>query len=212
MNIMPSRHALRTLRQPRTALLAVAVAILLAAVASAAESWPRFRGPGGTGVAADDARLPETWSATDNVAWTADVPGWGWASPIIADGKVYLSTVVADDDAWAPSKGLYLGEGVRDPAAGVHHWLVLCYDLNTGRELWRQEAHVGEPTVPRHPKSTYAAETPTTDGERVWGTVGVSENVIEASWLALADSFHHFLATSAVPAAQPGNAATTVQP
>jgi 2-isopropylmalate synthase len=28
----------------------------------------------------------------------------------------------------------------------------------------------------------------------VWGTVGVSENVIEASWLALADSFHHFLA------------------
>jgi 2-isopropylmalate synthase len=34
-----------------------------------------------------------------------------------------------------------------------------------------------------------------TDGERVWGTVGVSENVIEASWLALADSFHYFLAS-----------------
>ena len=33
-----------------------------------------------------------------------------------------------------------------------------------------------------------------TDGDSVWGTVGVSENVIEASWLALADSFHHFLA------------------
>ena len=33
-----------------------------------------------------------------------------------------------------------------------------------------------------------------TDGGGVWGTVGVSENVIEASWLALADSFHHFLA------------------
>ena len=32
-----------------------------------------------------------------------------------------------------------------------------------------------------------------TDGESVWGTVGVSENVIEASWLALADSFHYFL-------------------
>ncbi len=34
-----------------------------------------------------------------------------------------------------------------------------------------------------------------TDGERVWGTVGVSENVIEASWLALADSFHYYLAS-----------------
>jgi 2-isopropylmalate synthase len=32
-----------------------------------------------------------------------------------------------------------------------------------------------------------------TDGDEVWGTVGVSENVIEASWLALADAFHYFL-------------------
>ena len=32
-----------------------------------------------------------------------------------------------------------------------------------------------------------------TDGDSVWGTVGVSENVIEASWLALADSFHYYL-------------------
>jgi 2-isopropylmalate synthase len=36
-----------------------------------------------------------------------------------------------------------------------------------------------------------------TDGEAVWGTVGVHENVIEASWLALADSFHHYLARAA---------------
>jgi 2-isopropylmalate synthase len=35
-----------------------------------------------------------------------------------------------------------------------------------------------------------------TDGASVWGTVGVSENVIEASWLALADSFHYFLGRS----------------
>ena len=40
-----------------------------------------------------------------------------------------------------------------------------------------------------------------TDGERVWGTVGVSENVIEASWLALADSFHFFLTTNHEPQA-----------
>ena len=32
-----------------------------------------------------------------------------------------------------------------------------------------------------------------TDGHDVWGTVGVSENVIEASWLALADAFHHHI-------------------
>ena len=28
----------------------------------------------------------------------------------------------------------------------------------------------------------------------LWSTVGVSENIIEASWLALVDSFEHFLA------------------
>lgn len=32
-----------------------------------------------------------------------------------------------------------------------------------------------------------------TDGERFWGTVGVSENIIEASWLALVDSMEYVL-------------------
>ncbi len=32
------------------------------------------------------------------------------------------------------------------------------------------------------------------DRDAVWGTVGVSENVIEASWLALVDAFDHKLA------------------
>jgi 2-isopropylmalate synthase len=32
-----------------------------------------------------------------------------------------------------------------------------------------------------------------TDGEKNWGTVGVSENIIEASWEALVDSVEHYL-------------------
>ena len=32
-----------------------------------------------------------------------------------------------------------------------------------------------------------------TDGEQSWGTVGVSENIIEASWLALVDGIDLFL-------------------
>jgi 2-isopropylmalate synthase len=31
------------------------------------------------------------------------------------------------------------------------------------------------------------------DGDALWGTVGVSENIIEASWLALVDSFEYKL-------------------
>jgi 2-isopropylmalate synthase len=33
----------------------------------------------------------------------------------------------------------------------------------------------------------------TRDGIDVWGTVGVSENIIEASWLALVDSIEYKL-------------------
>ena len=35
------------------------------------------------------------------------------------------------------------------------------------------------------------------DNDSVWGTVGVSENVIEASWLALVDAFDHKLSKDA---------------
>jgi 2-isopropylmalate synthase len=32
-----------------------------------------------------------------------------------------------------------------------------------------------------------------TDGERRWTTMGVSENIIEASWQALSDAVHYLL-------------------
>ena len=40
------------------------------------------------------------------------------------------------------------------------------------------------------------------DGDAIWGTVGVSENVVEASWLALADSIEYKLFKDADEAAQ----------
>lgn len=135
-------------------------------------NWPRFRGVDGTGVSPDNSNLPLSWTTTENVAWVADVPGWGWSCPVVWEDKVFLTTVVSDEANLTPSKGLYLGEGVRDPAKGVHHWMTYCFDLTTGEEVWKQESHVGTPKVPRHPKSTYAAETPATDGERLYVLFG----------------------------------------
>ena len=45
------------------------------------------------------------------------------------------------------------------------------------------------------------------DQDAVWGTVGVSENVIEASWLALLDAFEYKLAKDARACGQKRNAA-----
>jgi outer membrane protein assembly factor BamB len=138
----------------------------------AQENWPRFRGAQADGVAQDDTRLPETWGASENVKWLTDIPGLGWSSPVVWQGKVFLSAVVGEEENERPRKGLYLGEGVRTPAKGMHHWMVYCLDLKTGAMLWKHEAHTGRPQVPRHPKSTYAAETATTDGERLYVLFG----------------------------------------
>jgi hypothetical protein len=53
------------------------VAVALARPAAGPnESWPQFRGAS-AGVAENDPALPDSWSATSNIAWTADVPGMG---------------------------------------------------------------------------------------------------------------------------------------
>jgi 2-isopropylmalate synthase len=38
------------------------------------------------------------------------------------------------------------------------------------------------------------------DQDEIWSTIGVSEDIIEASWQALADSFHYKLAKEKSPA------------
>ena len=157
-------------------LLATLLLVLLGHSWALGDNWPRFRGPNADGVVKDDAQLPEVWDKSKNVQWVADVPGLGWSCPVVWDNKVFLTTVVSEEENIRPSKGLYLGEGVRDPAKGIHHWLVYCFELQSGKELWKHEAHTGRPKVPRHPKSSYAAETATTDGERLYvlfGDVGL---------------------------------------
>lgn len=142
----------------------------------AEENWPRFRGPLGSGAAEDDPRLPDTWSKTENVKWVTDVPGLGWSSPVVWGERVFLTAVHSDTEYETPRKGLYLGSGRPDPPKGVHHWMVYCFDLQSGELLWKHEAHRGQPVSPRHPKSTYASETPTTDGRGLYvlfGDVGL---------------------------------------
>ena len=148
------------------------ISSLLLSIAVAEESWPRFRGLTATGVSADDARLPDHWTQTENVAWSVDVPGWGWSCPIVTDGKVFVTAVTSDDEYDRPKKGLYLGRGRKEPPQSVHHWLVYCIDVTTGKELWKRQVYEGAPTFPRHPKSTYASETMATDGKRVFALFG----------------------------------------
>jgi outer membrane protein assembly factor BamB len=159
-------------RSTLTAALSISVIFSASNWSQAQENWPRFRGDHGTGVVADDPRLPEEWSTEKNVKWKADIPGRGWGSPVVWGQKVFLTAVTSDDAYEAPQAGLYLGQGRETPPDSVHHWWVYCLDLGTGNLLWKDESHQGKPKVPRHPKSTYAAETPVTDGEHLYVLFG----------------------------------------
>ena len=103
----------------RPFLLGLLTVACLSTAAQAQENWPRFRGPNADGVAPDNTGLPTTWTTTDNVKWVADVPGWGWSCPVVWGDRVFVTSVVSDQQNLTPSKGLYLGEGVRDPAKGI---------------------------------------------------------------------------------------------
>jgi outer membrane protein assembly factor BamB len=139
--------------------------------ADSSGTWPQFRGPGSLGVV-DIPNLPDRWSTNQNVAWKVDVAGRGWSSPIVWEDRVFLTTVVSEGEIEPPKKGLYFGGDRKDIPKDTHHWLVLCYDLSSGRELWRREAHSGTPPSQLHVKNTYASETPVTDGQRVYAYFG----------------------------------------
>jgi len=168
----------------RKSVLALTVFVLAGAQVHAQERWPQFRGPQARGISAEsistdgsasDSKLPDQWTATDNIAWKTDIPGRGWSSPVVWDRKVFLTTVV-NSEAYEPAKkGLYFG-GERKPPTSVHQWKVLCLDLESGEVLWEKQVHEGVPKSSIHIKSSFASETPVTDGKRVYccfGSLGI---------------------------------------
>jgi outer membrane protein assembly factor BamB len=142
-----------------------------ATAAAEANNWPQFRGPRSLGIT-DAPHFPDTWSTNQNIAWNIHVPGRGWSSPIVWGNRVFLTTVIPDGEIEQPKKGLYFGGERKNIPKVTHHWMVVCYDLATGQELWRKEAHAGVPPNQLHVKNTYASETPVTDGERVYAYFG----------------------------------------
>lgn len=128
------------------------------------EHWPQYRGANADGLGLG-ATLPETWSATENVVWKAEIPGWGWSSPIVWGKRIFVTSAVGEQELPTPHVGGYPGGHLQDN--DVHRWMLYCLDFETGKVLWEREAHKGLPKEKRHPRNSYASETPVTDGERV---------------------------------------------
>ncbi|HEX5102491.1 MAG TPA: PQQ-binding-like beta-propeller repeat protein [Pirellulaceae bacterium] len=144
----------------------LAALLALASIAGAETvNWPQYRGAAADGMA-EGATLPEKWSPTENVVWKAAIPGWGWSSPVIWEGKIFLTSAVGEHELQRPVVGGYPGGRVQ--AGDVHRWMTYCLDFDSGNILWEREAHQGIPPQERHPRNSFASETQVTDGERIY--------------------------------------------
>lgn len=135
-------------------------------------NWPQFRGPGSTGVPADESGRPVSWSATKNIAWKTQIGGRGWSSPIVWDDRAFLTAAHGAAPMGTPRGGFYEGAVESPKPDDERRWVLHCVEVTSGEQVWQTELRRAVPEVGRHRKNTYASETCVTDGERVYAHVG----------------------------------------
>jgi outer membrane protein assembly factor BamB len=168
----------------------IASLFLVACAFGGNPEWPGFRGPS-SNPSAVNPNLPDKWSKTSNIEWTATLPGLGWSSPIVAGRNIFLTTVTTDGKAKQPQAGTsysndYAAElskqGLKDkeimdrlnardfefPNEVSLHYFLYSIDLDSGKINWKQEFYSGHPPGGRHRKNSFCSETPVTDGNRVY--------------------------------------------
>lgn len=141
------------------ALALAGVATLQIVGSGAAGDWPFWRGPMSDGMARGDA--PLTWRDEEAVAWKTSIPGRGFSSPVVWGTRVFVTTAVPVTGA-ASSNALV-----------EHRFLVLCFDRQTGRQLWQHEAKTATPHEGYHQQyGSFASMSPVTDGQHLIASFG----------------------------------------
>jgi outer membrane protein assembly factor BamB len=132
-----------------TALISV-----LACLAAQAGDWRMFRGQNCNG-SGEETDLPAHLEAGKSLAWQVSLPGRGVSSPIIVGDKVFVTCA----------------SGPRQER--LH---VICFAASTGAKQWERVFRATGRTM-CHEKTSVAAPTPASDGERVYALFSCNDLV-----------------------------------
>lgn len=125
-----------------TSRAALALMIVCFPVARA-DDWPQFRGPNSTGISPGTAPLPVSFSATENVRWSANA-GDGAGGAVVAAGRLFVSGMTGPETA-----------------------SLFAFDAATGKKLWQRDWPTGTLAEITKPNS-HASTTPAADADRVY--------------------------------------------
>lgn len=134
-------------------------------------NWHQWRGPNANGAAAQSAKPPVKWDQNTNIQWALDLPGEGSATPVIWGDQVFvLSAEKTDRPAESPTISHESAKTL--PPSVYYRFLVTSVDRNSGAIRWQKVATEQVPHEGHHDTHTYAAGSPTTDGERLYASFG----------------------------------------
>lgn len=124
-------------------------------VSASTVDWPQFRGPTGQGISRA-LNPPLEWGPEKNVVWKTEIPGRGWSSPVVVDGRIVLTS------------------GKDEAVDGFHELRVIQVDAETGMIVWDKSVlrvSKGEGSD-KHPKNSLASATALIDGGVIYAHFG----------------------------------------
>jgi outer membrane protein assembly factor BamB len=151
-----------------------AALVIFACSRGAAEDWPQFRGGASLG-RADFATLPTQWAGGSRLAWRTAIPGAGWSQPIVAGGKIFLTTAVgpgADKVSGMGGVMSFSTWGMASAPKTPIQWRLLCLDPAAGKVLWSKTIVEAVPKFGKHASNSYATETPCASADTVYAFFG----------------------------------------